>query len=136
MSYRTTVTARRGELSDAVAAALAREAVDMSEPAIRREVQDHAQAAVVAVVQLAPAVGGPDDELYVEIEGHANPDHLPRAYHSPESLTVRVAVVLPEPPAPTVHNPSGQQLPADRARAAGDTPRDPGPATTEPDVSL
>lgn len=109
MSYRTTVTARRGELNDAVAAALAREAVDMSEPAIRREVQDHAVAAVYAVGQLAGAVGGPDDELYVEIEGHANPEHLPRAYHSPESLTVRVAVVAPEPPPAEVHNPSGQR---------------------------
>jgi hypothetical protein len=77
--------------------AVAKDAIALDEPPLSDvvEVEQRAQfeAAVEAAKALAAVVGRPSDAVIVTLNGHANPDHGPRAGWANETITVSVSAI-------------------------------------------
>jgi hypothetical protein len=96
---------RKDQLEAALSGAVLQHEVG-AEPS--READEHWAAIKDAVLALAAATGRPDDEVVVEVAGHANPGHAPLEGTANEVTYVVVRAVPPvvavdrsEPAAPT-----------------------------------
>lgn len=96
MSYSFTVTAPRGDLRSKLDEAVA--VVERSETDANEERHEHLVAALGCVHDLVDAVGRPEDDVFVSVSGHANPDHAPRGGWADEVITINVTA---KPPAST-----------------------------------
>jgi hypothetical protein len=74
---------------------VAKGAIEVNSPAYASDVfdeqSDQFEAAVDAARALAKAVGRPEDEVYVTLSGHANPEHGPRPGWADEMITVSIS---------------------------------------------
>lgn len=95
MSYSFTVAAPRGELRTKLDEAVA--VVERSDTDADEERREHLVAALGCVHDLVDAVGRSDDDVFVSVSGHANPDHAPRGGWADEVITINVTA---KPPAP------------------------------------
>jgi hypothetical protein len=75
-----------GDLSQAGGAAT----TTFNDPDAADAIGDHVAAVQDAVSRLVEAIGRDEDSVAVHVQGHANPDHAPRAGFADEFISVRV----------------------------------------------